>query len=73
MTDEEIRDIAMSINILPGKCLGFKSPVDAFLNEPEKYDNPLQYKPGTSLMNPAPTQAQQESCHYAEVFEMEML
>jgi IS30 family transposase len=33
MTDEEIQDIAMSINLTPRKCLGFKSPVEAFLNE----------------------------------------
>jgi IS30 family transposase len=32
-TDEEIRDIAMSINITRGKCLGFKFPAEAFLNE----------------------------------------
>jgi IS30 family transposase len=33
MTDEEIQNIAMSINITPGKCLRFKFPVEAFLNE----------------------------------------
>lgn len=32
-TDEETQDVAMSINITPGKCLDFKSPVEAFLNE----------------------------------------
>jgi IS30 family transposase len=33
MTDEEIQDIAMSINLTPRKCLGLKFPVEAFLNE----------------------------------------
>ena len=33
ITDEEIQDIAMSISITPGKCLSFKSPIEAFLKE----------------------------------------
>lgn len=33
LTDDEIQGIAMSINLTPRKCLGFKSPVEAFLNE----------------------------------------
>ena len=33
LTDDEIQGIAMSINLTPRKCLGFKSPVEAFLSE----------------------------------------
>jgi len=33
MTDADIQDIALTVNITPRKCLGFKSPVEAFLAE----------------------------------------
>ena len=32
VTDEDIQDIALTINTTPRKCLGFKSPIEAFLN-----------------------------------------
>ena len=32
VTDEDIQDIALTINITPRKCLGFESPIEAFLN-----------------------------------------
>ena len=33
LSDEEIQDIAMTLNLTPRKCLGFRSPAEAFLNE----------------------------------------
>ena len=33
LTDEDIQDIAMTLNLTPRKCLGFRSPAEAFLNE----------------------------------------
>jgi transposase, IS30 family len=36
MTEADIQEIAMSLNLTPRKCLGFRSPVDAFLAEPGK-------------------------------------
>jgi transposase, IS30 family len=33
MTDADIQEIAMTLNLTPRKCLGFKSPVEAFLAE----------------------------------------
>ena len=33
MTDADIQDIAMTINMTPRKCLGFRSPIEAFLEE----------------------------------------
>lgn len=33
MTDADIQDIAMTLNLTPRKCLGFKTPVEAFLSE----------------------------------------
>ncbi len=33
ISDEDIQEIAMTINTTPRKCLGFKSPVEAFLKE----------------------------------------
>ena len=32
LTDEDIQDIAMSLNLTPRKCLGFKTPAEAFLD-----------------------------------------
>jgi IS30 family transposase len=32
-SDEEIQDVAMTLNLTPRKCLGFKSPAEVFLNE----------------------------------------
>ena len=32
LTDEDIQDIAMSMNLTPRKCLGFKTPAQAFLD-----------------------------------------
>jgi transposase, IS30 family len=31
MTETDIQEIAMTLNLTPRKCLGFKSPVEAFL------------------------------------------
>ena len=31
LTDEDIQDIAMTLNLTPRKCLGFKTPAEAFL------------------------------------------
>ena len=36
LSDEEIQDVAMTLNLTPRKCLGFRSPAEAFLNELEK-------------------------------------
>ena len=33
MTDTDIQEIAMTLNLTPRKCLGFKSPVETFLAE----------------------------------------
>jgi IS30 family transposase len=33
LSDEDIQDVAMTINLTPRKCLGFRSPAEAFLNE----------------------------------------
>ena len=33
ISDEDIQEIAMTINTTPRKCLNFKSPVEAFLKE----------------------------------------
>ena len=33
MTEQDIQDIAMTINTTPRKCLGFRSPIEAFLTE----------------------------------------
>lgn len=33
MSETDIQEIAMTLNLTPGKCLGFKSPVEAFLAE----------------------------------------
>lgn len=33
LSDEEIQDVAMTLNLTPRKCLGFRSPAEAFLNE----------------------------------------
>ena len=33
LSDEEIQDIAMTLNLTPRKCLGFRPPAEAFLNE----------------------------------------
>ena len=33
MTDEDIQEIAMTMNLTPRKCLGFRSPLEAFLGE----------------------------------------
>lgn len=33
MTEQDIQDIAMTINTTPRKCLGFRSPIEAFLAE----------------------------------------
>ncbi len=32
LTDEDIQDIAMTLNLTPRKCLGFKTPAEAFLD-----------------------------------------
>ena len=32
LTDEDIQDVAMTLNLTPRKCLGFKTPAEAFLN-----------------------------------------
>ncbi len=33
ISEEDIREIAMTINLTPRKCLGYRSPVEAFLSE----------------------------------------
>lgn len=33
LSEEDIQDIAMTLNLTPRKCLGFRSPAEAFLNE----------------------------------------
>jgi IS30 family transposase len=33
MTEADIQEIAMTLNLRPRKCLGFRSPVEAFLAE----------------------------------------
>ncbi len=33
MTDADIQEIAMTLNLTPRKCLGFRSPLEAFLGE----------------------------------------
>jgi len=33
MSEADIQEIAMTLDLTPGKCLGFKSPVEAFLAE----------------------------------------
>jgi len=33
MTEDDIQEIAMTLNLTPRKCLGFRSPVEAFLAE----------------------------------------
>lgn len=33
VTDADIQDIAMTLNLTPRKCLGYKTPVEAFLKE----------------------------------------
>ena len=33
MTEADIQEIAMTLNFTPRKCLGFRSPVEAFLAE----------------------------------------
>ena len=33
LSDEDIQDVAMTMNLTPRKCLGFRSPAEAFLNE----------------------------------------
>jgi IS30 family transposase len=33
MTETDIQEIAMTLNLTPRKCLGFRSPVEAFLAE----------------------------------------
>ncbi|MDP5362704.1 MAG: hypothetical protein NWP79_11260, partial [Paracoccaceae bacterium] len=41
LSDEEIQDVAMTLNLTPRKCLGFRSPAEAFLNELDTRNNPL--------------------------------
>jgi len=31
LADEDIQDVAMTMNLTPRKCLGFKTPAEAFL------------------------------------------
>ncbi len=45
LSDEDIQDIAMTMNLTPRECLGFSSPAEAFLNE--------LGKPLTIRFNPA--------------------
>ncbi|KMW58756.1 Mobile element protein [Candidatus Rhodobacter oscarellae] len=33
LTEEDIQDVSMTLNLTPRKCLGFRSPAEAFLNE----------------------------------------
>jgi IS30 family transposase len=33
LSEEDIQDIAMTMNLTPRKCLGFRSPAEAFMNE----------------------------------------
>ena len=33
LNNEDIQDVAMTINLTPRKCIGFRSPPEAFLNE----------------------------------------
>ena len=33
MTDEDIQEIAMTLNLTPRKCLGYRSPLEAFFSE----------------------------------------
>ncbi len=37
MTEQDIQEIAMTINTTPRKCLGFRSPIEAFLSELGKH------------------------------------
>jgi len=37
MTEHDIQEIAMTINTTPRKCLGFRSPIEAFLTELGKH------------------------------------
>lgn len=32
LSDQDVQDITMTLNLTPRKCLGFKSPIEAFLN-----------------------------------------
>jgi IS30 family transposase len=33
VSEQDIQDIAMTINLTPRKCLAYKSPIEAFLSE----------------------------------------
>jgi transposase, IS30 family len=33
LSEAEIQEIAMTINLTPRKCLGYRSPVETFLSE----------------------------------------
>ena len=48
VTDEDIQDIALTINTTPRKCLGFKSPIEAFLNALGKSVS-LRFYPNVAL------------------------
>ena len=48
MTEADIQDIALTINTTPRKCLGFKSPVEAFLSELGKSVT-LRFYPNVAL------------------------
>lgn len=50
MTDADIQDIAMTINMTPRKCLGFRSPVEAFLEELGKNVS-LRFYPQVALQS----------------------
>jgi IS30 family transposase len=33
LSDEDVEQVVMTMNLTPRKCLGFKTPIEAFLNE----------------------------------------
>ena len=33
LTEADIQEIAMTLNLTPRKCLGFRTPLEAYLNE----------------------------------------
>ena len=48
VTDADIQDIAMTLNTTPRKCLGFRSPLEAFIEELGKFVT-LRFYPTVAL------------------------
>jgi len=48
MTDDDIQKIAMTINLTPRKCLGYRTPLEAFLGELGK-DVQIRFSAGVAL------------------------